>query len=91
MEKLKFSRTKYGKELLIDACNEYELDIVADTMVLNFYTLIFLEKGKGTYYLDTEKIHLEDNLVLFIKPGQIIMYAPQNSLSVICFSLKANF
>ena len=71
MEKLKFSRTKYGKELLIDACNESELDIVADTMVLNFYTLIFLEKGKGTYYLDTEKIHLEDNLVLFIKPGQI--------------------
>ena len=71
MEKLKFSRTKYAKELLIDACNESELDIVADTMVLNFYTLIFLEKGKGTYYLDTEKIHLEDNLVLFIKPGQI--------------------
>ncbi len=71
MEKLKFSRTKYGKELLIDACNESELDIVADTMVLNFYTLIFLEKGKGTYYLDTEKIHLEDHLVLFIKPGQI--------------------
>lgn len=71
MEKLKFERTKYGKEFLIDACNESELDIVADTMVLNFYTLIFLEKGSGTYHLDTETIHFEDNLVLFVKPGQI--------------------
>lgn len=71
MEKLKFERTKYGKEFLIDACNESELDIVADTMVLNFYTLIFLEKGSGIYHLDTETIHFEDNLVLFVKPGQI--------------------
>ncbi|MBP7534495.1 MAG: helix-turn-helix transcriptional regulator [Chitinophagales bacterium] len=71
MEKLQFERTKYGKELLIDACNESELVIVADTMVLNFYTLIFLEKGNGVYHLDTETIHFEDNLVLFVKPGQI--------------------
>lgn len=71
MEKLKFERTKYGKEFLIDACNESELDIVADTMVLNFYTLIFLEKGSGIYHLDTETIHFEDNTVLFVKPGQI--------------------
>ncbi len=71
MEKLKFERTKYGKEFLIDACNESELDIVADTMVLNFYTLIFLEKGSGVYYLDSETIYFEDNMVLFVKPGQI--------------------
>lgn len=71
MEKLKFERTKYGKEFLIDACNESELDIVADTMVLNFYTLIFLEKGSGIYHLDTETIYFEENMVLFVKPGQI--------------------
>lgn len=71
MEKLQFERTKYGKELLIDACNEVELDIVADTTVLSFYTLIFLEKGSGVYHLDTETIHFEDNMVLFVKPGQI--------------------
>lgn len=71
MEKLQFERTKYGKELLIDACNEVELGIVADTMVLSFYTLIFLKKGSGVYHLDTETIHFEDNLVLFVKPGQI--------------------
>ena len=71
MEKLQFERTKYGKELLIDACNEAELEIVADTMVLSFYTLIFFENGSGTYYLDAETIPLEENMVLFVKPGQI--------------------
>ncbi|MDX1905483.1 MAG: helix-turn-helix domain-containing protein [Bacteroidia bacterium] len=71
MERLHFERTKYGKELLMDACNESELDIVADTMVLNFYTLIFLEKGNGTYCLDTESIPFCDHMVLFVKPGQI--------------------
>ena len=71
MEKLHFERKKYGKELLIDACNESELDIVADIMVLNFYTLIFLEKGSGIYFLNTTAIPFRDQMVLFIKPGQI--------------------
>ena len=71
MQKLEFQRTKYGKELLIDACDETEMEIVADTLVMNFYTLIFLKEGSGTYYLDTEVISLRDNMILFVKPGQI--------------------
>ncbi len=71
MEKLHFERNKYGKELLMDACNEAELDIVAEIMVLNFYTLILLEKGSGTYFLNTEEIPFHDQMVLFVKPGQI--------------------
>lgn len=71
MQKLQFIRRKYGKELLIDACNETELDIVADTLVLNFYSIILVEKGTGPYFLDTEMIELEPCSVLFIRPGQI--------------------
>lgn len=71
MKRLQFERTKYGKELLIDACNESELEIVADTLVLNFYSIIFLEKGRGVYYLDAETIPFEDNTVIFIKPSQV--------------------
>ncbi|MBK8044499.1 MAG: hypothetical protein IPK21_18675 [Haliscomenobacter sp.] len=67
MEKLHFERNKYGKELLMDACNESELDLVADIMVLNFYTLVFLEKGSGTYFLDTVEIPFVDQTVLFYK------------------------
>jgi len=36
MENLQFKRTKYGRELLIDACDETELELVADIMTLNF-------------------------------------------------------
>ncbi|MEQ8706748.1 MAG: AraC family transcriptional regulator [Phaeodactylibacter sp.] len=71
MEKLRFQRTKYGKELLIDACDESELELLADTMVPNFYILAFVQKGHGTYYLDTASIPLQDYSVLFIKPGQV--------------------
>lgn len=71
MEKLQFERKKYSKELLIDACNEQELELVADTMVLNFYTIILLERCRGMYFLDTEEIPFRNNTVLFVKPGQI--------------------
>lgn len=71
MEKLRFQRTKYGKELLIDACDESELELIADTMVTNFYILLFLEKGNGQYLLDATPIDFRDQMVLFIKPGQV--------------------
>ncbi len=71
MRKLVFKRNKYGKELLIDACDETELNIVADRMLLTFYIIIFLERGQGHYCIDAEEIELEDNMVLFIRPGQI--------------------
>ncbi|MBK7409553.1 MAG: helix-turn-helix transcriptional regulator [Saprospirales bacterium] len=70
MERLVFERRKYGKELLIDACNVEELDIVNDTLVLSFYTIILLEKATGLYHLDTETIPLQDHTILFVKPGQ---------------------
>lgn len=71
MEKLKFERRKYGKELLIDACDETELNINNETMILSFYTLVFVKQGQGTYYLDSEKIAVLPNMVLFVKPAQI--------------------
>lgn len=83
MEKLQFERTKYGKELLIDACNEAELEIVADTMVLSFYTLIFFENGSGTYYLDAETIPLEENMVLFVSiPPSNPIYIPSQEMLI---------
>lgn len=71
MEKLKFERRKYGKELLIDACDETELNINNETMTLSFYTLVLIKQGQGTYYLDSEKISVQPNMVLFVKPAQI--------------------
>ncbi|MEL6254637.1 MAG: helix-turn-helix transcriptional regulator [Bacteroidota bacterium] len=71
MEKLYFERRKYGQELLIDASRVDELNDVTDPLIMSFYTIMLLKKAKGVYYLDTEKIDLTDNMVLFVKPGQI--------------------
>lgn len=71
MEKLNFSRLKYGKELLIDACNEQELELVSDKMILNFYTIILLENGNGFIFLDNERIPLNKHSIIFVKPGQV--------------------
>ena len=71
MENLQFNRRKYQKELLIDACNEQELDIVADTLVLNFYTILLLKEASGTYRLDAEEIPLQAGTILFVRPGQV--------------------
>ena len=76
MKKLVFDRKKYGKELLIDASHTSELNIVADTMVLSFYTLILLKNGKGTHIIDDEEITLRNHLVIFVRPGQI-NYVPK--------------
>lgn len=71
MRTLNFERRKYGKELLIDACDETELEIVADTLVLSFYAIFFLEAGEGWYQLDAARYWLEPRTVMFIKPGQV--------------------
>ncbi|WP_027003062.1 AraC family transcriptional regulator [Hugenholtzia roseola] len=75
MKKLTFERYKYKKELLIDATDELGLKIDEPQLVLNFYTILFIKKGSGTYFLNQEKIEIEKNTVIFIKPNQ------QNDLS----------
>ena len=71
MHKLTFERRKYGHELLIDACSVDELNIVGDTLVQSFYTIMLLEECNGTYHLDSEVISLTNHSILFVKPGQI--------------------
>lgn len=40
-------------------------------MVMNFYIFFFLEKGNGQYLLDIKFIDFQDQMVLFIKFGQV--------------------
>ncbi len=71
MKKLTFERNRYGKELLIDAATANELDLVSDTMILSFYMIVLLEECAGKYFLDTQEIDLQPNIIIFVKPGQI--------------------
>lgn len=71
MKRLHFEKRKYGKELLIDAANEQDLEFVDDVMSLSFYCLAFLKRASGSYQLDLYRFELADQLVLFIRPSQI--------------------
>lgn len=71
MENLIFDRRKYHQELLMDACDEQELEIVSNTLVLGFYTVILVAAGSGTYRLDLEDIPLQAGTVVFVRPGQV--------------------
>ena len=71
MSLLVFDRSKYGKELLIDASTVQELIDIKDDVSLKFYMICILKKSSGVYYLDTEQIELSDNTLIFVKPGQV--------------------
>lgn len=71
MKHLIFDKRKYGKELLIDAVDEGEIEFIDDTLRPSFYVLLFVKRGNGTYQVDLEHFELQDDTVLFIRPGQI--------------------
>ena len=37
----------------------------------NYYTIIFIENGKGTHFVDFKEYQVEDNSLFFILPGQM--------------------
>ncbi|MCO6491200.1 MAG: helix-turn-helix transcriptional regulator [Phaeodactylibacter sp.] len=71
MKQLDLDRRKYGKELLIDAVGEGEIDFVDDVLRPSFYVILFIKKGSGLYKLDLEHFELKDNMAVFVRPGQV--------------------
>ena len=37
----------------------------------NAYTIYWIQEGKGTYNIDFEQYHFEDNVLFFLSPGQV--------------------
>ena len=62
MNLLIFDRSKYGKELLIDASTVQELVDVGDAVSMTFYMIAFIKKGSGTFLVDTEHIDIKENV-----------------------------
>ncbi|MCB0587715.1 MAG: AraC family transcriptional regulator [Phaeodactylibacter sp.] len=71
MKQLIFNRRKYGRELLIDAVSEEEMEFIDDILQPSFYILLFVKKGNGRYQLDLEDFMLKNNMAIFIRPGSI--------------------
>ena len=58
MNLLFFDRSKYGKELLIDASMAQEIKDIRNAVSLTFYMICILKKSSGIYQLDNEQIEL---------------------------------
>ncbi|PLX20217.1 MAG: hypothetical protein C0597_04445, partial [Marinilabiliales bacterium] len=73
MKKLKFHKTKYGKELLIDCLKVSETkDFLVNRrpFILTFYEIFFITKGRGIFLLDDVKIPYGNGTVMFLPPNR---------------------
>ena len=69
-----FLNRKYGRELLLDIGRIESLKnfIVDDTPHnISFYEILFIEKGKGSFALDENKMTIGPGTIIFSSPGQI--------------------
>lgn len=69
MQKLRFDRIKYGKELLIDTADMSDFDRDVNIAVPNFYIMGCIRKGKGQIKIGHSTLSVADNMFIFISPG----------------------
>lgn len=71
---VEFHRTKYGRELLLDAAFVREMPTffrVPNPHLLRFHDILLLTAGRGTYSLDGEHCRIRPGVVLFTRPGEL--------------------
>jgi AraC family transcriptional activator of pobA len=69
-----FLPRKYGRELLLDIGRIETLkDFIRDSTLhqISFYEILFIEKGKGSFWLDEFQTILGPGTVIFTSPGQV--------------------
>lgn len=73
MKTFKFNKRKYQKEIYLDLGKfEKSPNFFFETLphTVDFYELFFFEKANGFLKLDSQKIELKDNLIVFASPYQ---------------------
>jgi hypothetical protein len=76
-----FQRTKYGRELLVDASFLSDLRAFEPTArphTLTFYDILLVTRGRGTYQLDDRTYTVAPGTVFFTQPGQIRRWETSN-------------
>jgi AraC-like DNA-binding protein len=76
-----FQRTKYGREMLVDAAYLSDLGAFEPTPrphALTFYDILLVTRGRGAYHLDDRAHTVAPGVVLFTRPGQIRRWAVSN-------------
>lgn len=71
---VEFHRTKYGRELLVDAAFIREMPSflgVTAPHVLRFHDILLVTRGCGTFNLDGERCRVAPGVLLFTRPGEV--------------------
>ena len=71
---VEFHRTKYGRELLVDAAFVRAMPSflrVPNPHVLRFHDILLVTRGRGTFRLDDERCRVAPGVLLFTRPGEL--------------------
>ncbi len=71
---VEFHRTKYGRELLVDAAFVRTMPTffrVPNPHLLRFHDILLVTRGRGTFTLDAERCRVGPGVVLFTRPGEL--------------------
>jgi AraC family transcriptional regulator, transcriptional activator of pobA len=73
IEKLKFVKRKYGRELLVDCSlfSKRKVILRKNPFILDFYGIYIITKGNGETLLDNSIIPFSKGFLLFFQPNQV--------------------
>jgi AraC family transcriptional activator of pobA len=89
-----FHRTKYGRELLVDAASLGEMPtFIQDSRphVLGFHELLLVTRGQGEVLLDGAAARVESGSLLFTTPGQVREWRLTKRLQGACLFFTDDF
>jgi len=89
-----FNRSKYGRELLIDAAFIHEMPtFIADDSphVLTFHDIVLVTRGRGRIVLDGESHPVAPGVVVFTLPGQMREWKLSSPLDGACLFFTEDF
>jgi len=88
-----FHRTKYGRELLLDAAFLHDLpafDFSDRPYALDFHDILLVTRGRGTLALDGRSYAAAPGVVLFTRPGEVRRFRVKG-LDGACLFFSADF
>ena len=92
MPRIAFNRTKYGRELLVDAAWIHDMPafILDAPHSLAFFDILLVTRGRGEFFLDGQRHPVRAGTVLFTTPGQVRLWNVEK-LDGICLFFTDDF
>lgn len=92
IRRVAFHRTKYGRELLVDVAWIHDIPtfILDEPHALDFYDILLVTRGRGTFFLDGHPLDVKPGRVFFTTPGQVRRWRT-TKLDGICLFFPALF